>query len=220
MKYYASILPALLLLTSACGYTDSGDGSKTLQVDAEMSYRPSDNNLMRLNVTIEKSGTEVEDAVVKITDDESGDIYELTHNHHGEYFLSVEGYHRKLRLEIERGSDKLSAQLQGPGPHIITYPENESLVKRSDLGAFFTLVWRVDDGLAADQVFLRLKEHHKEFDLIDNDPGDYNIIRTIEMDDGEEEAQVKRTNITELAGGTTGSTFSIGYDARNEFVIE
>ncbi len=211
------------LLFAACGgYTDEGDGTKTLRVEANVVYRGGGANEISAVVDVTKSGDPVVGADVRLIDGDTDEVLELTGNAPGmgnesRYSGTLEGYHRRLALEVKSGDDELDAKLEGPGRHTILEPKNNDSLTKDDIGDELDVEWSVEDGIAADQVVLVL-DTGQDFETVDN--GHYDDIPGDEVPRGSRTLDIRRTNRVLLAGGTTGSIFELGYQASNDFVVE
>lgn len=215
----------LLVGSFACvgcgGFTDTGSGSGTLEVDARASYSlGGDRTDIRVDVRV-RSG-EADQARVFITDDESEEEVELLlANDAGigvaRFNGSFSGYRRRLELDVERDDDDLSARLEGPGRHVIEAPNNGSAVSLDDVGGSLEVAWVVEDGLEADTVTVSLEE--SDFDAtVNEDDGKLDINREF-LSVGEETVEVRRTNSIVLSGGLVGSKFDFSYEVDNSFII-
>lgn len=207
---------------AGCGdFTDEGDGTRTLDVDVIASYNlDDDTTALRADVEVPSgsaSGTEI-----LVVDDESGDelILELDDDQSqvGIFRGSFSGYRRRLELNVERGSDRLDAKLEGPGRHVIEAPTNGQDIELDDIpNRGLSIEWSVEDGLAADQVRIILDV--ADFDSTFNeDEGEADIPRaTLQI--GTESIRVRRSTTIDLAGGVPGSRFEIGYAVSGRFVL-
>ena len=220
-----SVLPLALAL-AACGYTDGGGGTRTLEVVAELEYETEDNR-MEIRIRVEKEGIPVDSAenggtaVVRVTDDETDEIYPIPQpSVGGEFFDEIESYHRRMKLLVESGSDRVEGQLEGPGKHRVVHPENDSVLQRADLDDEVNVEWDTEDGIAAQEVTIRINRSGFTHTIRDyEDPGHYAVPRD-RFQDGDDDVRVIRTNKVRLDGGVGESRLEIQYEARNRFVIE
>lgn len=212
----------LVLLCTACdGFTDTGDGTQTLDVIAVAMYSlGSDRTDLRVEVGVRDG--DANRAVVELTDDESDDQLRLEVSNSDEntavFRGSFAGYRRRLELDVRRDDDELSAKLEGPGRHQIESPTNGEAVVFSDLSDDgLNVEWTVDDGLEADRIRVELEDSDVDAVLLE-DEGEFDFARaTLEL--GDETIEVERINEIELSGGVPGSTFEIRYSIENNFVI-
>ena len=216
MKRLACAVGAFLLV--GCGYTSAGDGTGTLLVVARGSLVAGAGNRMQLQVDVSRDGADVEDAVVRLTDPEDDASVVLAYQNGGRYTGQLTGYHRRLALEVQSGSDALSARLEGPGPHVLTRPQAGERYTLGSLGGGLDVRWRVDDGLRADTVRVELDGAGYETEL-DLDEGKW-TVPVNRLQTGSEEVRVARSNSVVLAGGVSGSSFEITYEVRNAFDID
>ncbi len=214
MRRLATIGVAALLL-GGCGYTDSGDGSGTLSVTAEIiHYANNDVSQLRVQI-VDADGQDVDDAEVIFTDDGSDEAIELTVNPGNRYTANVDGYRRRLRLSVERGEDNLTGTVEGPAPHRITNPAN---ARTRAVTRDLTVEWATEDGVRADQVVIRLNLANFSTVLTD-DPGRYAIPQSyLEVGDGQ--LAVERRNSVVLNGGIGGSSLTLGTSVENDVIIE
>jgi hypothetical protein len=206
---------------AACGYTDAGGGSRTLEVIATMDYQVHDNETT-INIEVNKDGAPLEGANVVVKDDENGTTHEIAQQNAGAdtvYRQNLSGYIRRAELRVELDNDRLDAKLEGPGPHRITEPENGRTFKRSDIGDNLTVKWKTDDGIAADETTIRLGWGDRHSSTIKEDPGNYDIP-SASLADGNEEVRVIRRNRVNLDGGIGQSKLEISYEARNDIIIQ
>lgn len=202
-------------LLSACGYTDEGDGTQTLFVEARVRYHAG-NGRTSADIRVEKDGNHVGGANVTLTDGDTDDVLDLGEQGNRYTYDQTSGFHRRLALRIEAGDDRLSAQLEGPGVHIIDSPVNGAQLVRDDLGDELSVEWTVEDGIQADLV--RIVVGGEEYQPSD-DNGSFDRVRVADIDPGSQEVHLERSNSLSLTGGTARSTFEMIYDADNDFVM-
>ncbi len=216
-------LLALMCLGSGvtgCGYTDGGGGSRTLEVQARLEYRAHDNQT-DIRIDVRKDGAVLDDANITITDGDTDKRFEIEQNNPGgEYRDDIDGYHRRVELRIESNSDELNAQLEGPGIHFVTAPANDTVVKRDDIGDSLEVEWETKDGMAAEEVDVRIHSTGYTKHITNwEDPGSADIPSG-KIDEGDEETRVVRRNKVRLDGGTGSSSLEITYEARNSFLVQ
>ncbi len=210
------LLPLLGLVLGACGYTDTGSGTRTLQVEASSSFDVTDGNDSRVRVTVRQAdGTNVDDASVNVKDGDSGAVIAVpADGNGGRYSVDVPGYRRRLELAVARGSDRLDVKLEGPGPHTITSPVPGQVVSGNTLG----VSWATKDGVAADEVSLDIR-HTQAQRLLTTDTGSSNDLSLAGLSAGTYDLDVTRQNVVVPGGGVTGSTFTISYNVSTEFIV-
>jgi len=212
-KVSCLVLAALLL--GGCNYTDSGGGSGTLTVSAEVIHH-ANNDVCQLRVHItDTDGRAVDDAEVIFTDDANGETIELTVNPGHRYAANIDGYRRHLRLSVERGEDELHGAIEGPAPHRITKPVN---ARTRAVTRDLTVEWATEDGVRADQVVIRLNLANFSTVLTD-DPGSYEIPQSY-LEVGSGPLAVERRNSVVLNGGIGGSSLTLGTSVENDVIIE
>ena len=205
------------LSASACGYTDPGEGSRTLFVEAAAAYEVSD-NVQSVRVDVQKDLVPVTDAVVVVKDGETDESFSAQHIAAGRYRVGLSGYHRRLELVVEAGRDELRARPEGPGDHLITKPVANAVLRRRDVGDTLKIEWSTRDGLRADEVHLRL-DAIDFADTLYEDTGSFDEISTAILPAGDYEVRVARTNETDLHGGVSGSKFEMSFGVENGFVL-
>jgi len=212
----------------ACGYTDGGSGTNTLEVVATLVYetRHSDEG-MQADVSIRKNGLAVEGATVILTDGDKNDAVTVPQHDNGQntrYRTDsthlLLGYRRKLELRVESGSDRLEAKLEGPGPHLISKPTNDEQMSRGDLGDSFEVRWKTEDGIAADEVVITVTSQNTDDRVrtVSGDPGKYDMSSTT-LENFDNNIRVLRRNRLRLSGGTGASEMTLGYEASNRVVV-
>jgi hypothetical protein len=213
----------MVALAASCGFTDGGGGTRTLRVVAELTYTAHDNETA-LRIAVDKDGLVVDNAIVEIRDVDREVAYLITQGNPGEEYTRheqdhhIDGYHRRIELTVEHDSDRLEAQLEGPGKHTVVSPGNNEVVDFDDLGDDIAVEWDTTDGLTAQEVEIHLGDHSHTIAKWE-DPGHYSVpTRGLEV--GEESVRVGRRNHIKLDGGVSGSTFSLEYQAHNSFVLE
>ncbi|MBN1961803.1 MAG: hypothetical protein JW841_12735 [Deltaproteobacteria bacterium] len=202
----------------ACGYTDSGSGTRTLLVQARAQYAVSGGNQTNVTVSVaDRDGTEITDATVEITDGKNGQRYSIPHQNNGLYYINIENYRRRLRLHVRSGDNELSAKLEGPGPHVIDYPK-AGAIRRSRLGNKFKVEWSTEDGIRADEVEISLR-HGPEVNSKDDSGFNDDISMSQLTETGDYRLNLTRLNRINLGGGVDNSTFTISYSVNTEFAI-
>ncbi len=214
----------LLTALAACGFTDEGGGTRTLMVNARLTYEVDDNATL-VQIRVEKDGLVVPGAIVEIRDADAEKSYVVEQEvlPDGEYNRvdgenHIRGYLRRIELRVESDRDRVEAKLEGPGKHRVSAPENNAVLKLKDLGDNLEVAWSTDDGLSAQEVQIRVGDHTQTITDWD-DPGSYDVPATA-LEIGDEHARVLRRNRIRLAGGSAGSVLLLEYEARNSFVLE
>ncbi len=219
MKNFIGVMLAAGL--AACGtYTDGGDGSGTLTVEATARFAPGNDEGMRLRVNITKDGQDVDDATVVFEDGDSTDTFfaEAQGNGRYEFNTGSRGYRRKLELKISREGtdDELEGKLEGPGPFRIEQPANDDLVEISD-GDDLEIIWVTEDGIKADEVRVEVDEADYQ-DTDDDDDGQLEVPRA-RLRLGPDQIEIHRINRVKLEGGAGNSSFTISYEATNDIQV-
>jgi len=208
----ASIRTGLLAFASALascgGFTDGGDGSHTLAVDARASFEAG-NGSMDVRVSVDKSSAHVAGAIVTVRDDASNAVFTLDDTGNSYRANIAGGYRRRLQLDISSGSDKLTAKLEGPGPHFVSKPFEDQTIKLG--GDPLTVEWAVSDGIRAQGVAVSLDGSDYRGETT-HDDGSVDIPREL-LRAGDDTIHVERTNDVVLDGATPGSTFVMSYEA-------
>ncbi len=204
----------------ACGYTDPGSGSKTLQVEASAEYEVGDSDRMRVTVTVhDKDDAPVEWAIVELRDGKTGEIITAEYESEGVYRASMSAYRRRLELRVESSGDELTAKLEGPGPHRILDPKAGAM-NRASFGPNLRVKWATTDGIRADEVRLRVHGQRAVERVLTEDGGSYDGIAISELPSvGDYRLTVERVNVVELAGGIAGSVFTIHYNVNVDFSL-
>lgn len=210
---------ALCALLAACGYTDAGTGSRTLNVQGSASYHASDNET-HVAIALTKNMALLGGATVTMTDADSGEEFVIPEVQHPDenYRSHLDGHHRRLELSIVAGSDELTARIEGPGTFTVPTPEHNSIISLGQVGDTIDVTWRPADGMGADQVRIWLNRADFETTLTE-DEGRYEI-KTSFLEPGDETLRVERINEVTLEGGTAGSKLSSSYMVGNELVVQ
>lgn len=206
-------IAALLGLASACGYTDEGEGSGTLDAQITALYRFGD--ALEISATLrDGSGANVTGAAIKVIAEE-GPSVTLEDQGGGDYEGSLESYHRRIRLSIDAGSQgNLSAALEGPGPFTLAEPLNNDLLNYNN-GQEVDVRWITDDGLRADEVALDFGRQ----ELTSTEDKGKITVRLAQVGNGHTQVEVTRRNVVSLAGGISGSRLRLGYYVSNEVEV-
>lgn len=205
-----------LSATAACGgYTSSGDGSHTLDVEAVVSSESGNAN-MTARVSVSAKGAQVSGATVTLRDDETQAVFPL--NEDGNFYRATipGGYRKKLELKVERGDDNLSGKLEGPGIHFIATPFDGTRVELGDDP--LKINWAVSDGIRADDVAITLDGSDYRGET-DKDRGEVEVPREL-LRTGEDVIRIERSNSVDLTGGFGPSKFTISYQATSRVTFE
>lgn len=219
------LLVSIPSLLAACTYTDGGEGTKTLFVVASSRFDVGGANGAEMIVEVSKDGAAVSDVLVRLRDDDSDELFELPESAvAGRYSSTVPGYHRRLQLAVQSGSDALEAKLEGPGPHVIESPRAGG-VDRSGMGGELDVAWATEDGLRADEVVVSIRnvDAHDivEERTITDDTGSYDEIPMAVFPPNADNYRLTltRRNRVDLDGGTSGSTFVVSYGVETTFTL-
>jgi hypothetical protein len=212
------------LLFTACGYTDEGDGSGTLQVQADITYTVH-NNQMHAEIEVTKGGVPVTDATVTLDPDEGAEatipFNDGPGNNDDRYRANITSYKRRLQLRIDRGDDWVEVQLEGPGTHSIAEPEAGGIIDAGDLDGDIEVKWKTEDGVKCDEVKVEVRGNNEEvqYENTPDDTGSHDVEGTA-FDSGANTIQVTRRNSIRPKGAEGSSYFKIHYQVENSVVVE
>jgi hypothetical protein len=143
------------LATAACGYTDAGVGSKTLEVNASLQYTW-ETDSTRAEIWLTRAGTAVTDANVVLLDADSHQQRPVANAlAAGHYAVDLVGYPRRLQLSVRVGDEGLACQIEGPGRHLIAAPAPGTTI---GYGEALSVQWKSEDGVRADSVTVRVAD--------------------------------------------------------------
>lgn len=199
-----------LLALAACGdgYTDAGSGSESLRAVVDVVYDSSQQS-MYARAEITRDGAFVPGVTARLVDDGSSQQFELFAGD-GVYEARIDGaYRRKLELVVLRGTDEIKANLEGPGAHIISSPDDGETVPRAANAAKIT--WTTGDGVKADAVTITDERTVTDATRTVTVEDKGSTTFPFELPAGDDTLQVKRTNSVTLDGGISGSAFSLSY---------
>jgi hypothetical protein len=214
------------ILFSGCSFTDEGDGSGTLSVQATVTYSLEDNE-SHFDVQVrDRSAAFVTDATVELTED-GGSTFQIPvqNQNQGRYERRETGYFRNLSLRVERngGADWLEASLEGPGPHSIVTPANGTRLSYDDAREELDVEWATTDGVMASEVILEIWTPPPNPQVLHQekpeDTGEFTIENGSPQQGGNV-IRVSRGTDVKLAGATGVSFYKIFYDVRNDVVLE
>lgn len=231
-KSIFSISPALsslalsAVLALGCGSSSfsssPGTGTQSLRVDASISASEKIQNAQTadqfstdISVQVSKAGSPVTNAVVVIGSP-SGPLTLVTGGPAGTYRGNLPSYQRSYTLEVTAGADNiLGVQLDGPEFHVITAPTSTTNQRAGEL---LTAVW--SPGGAAEATV----ETEKFPETATQDSGSFQIPGTFLTGEAgklkEDRVRIRRTNRTNLAGGTAGSSLSVRIRNEVKFLID
>ena len=209
-----------VLAATACGYTESGTGSRTLQVNGTVAYSlASAKDASFLSVSVAKEGVPVTTALVIAIDGDTDERFTVPAVD-AKYAGTWPGYHRRIAWRIVAGDDNVASQLEGPGRHTVSAPTHASVHK---LGEPLHVAWGTADGVRGEQVTVRLTPSAY------TSPGGYEA--TLASDDGSVRINapnlepglatisVTRRTAVAPAGAVPPSTLSYTYEVLNEFLV-
>jgi hypothetical protein len=204
-----SVAVGMALVGAACGgvSTDPGDGTRTLEVRADVDLRGS---YADFEVRVRRDGSDVTSARVLIASD-LGDT-ELRYGGDGDYEGRQTGHARWYEIEVEAGDDWLNGTVVAPEPARILDPNpNEPWRPReADDG----VVWVTWSGELADRV--RVETY--EFEWEGEDTGELGIPATA-FEDIEDEIEIRRRNETPLIGGVSSSRLRVTVETETSIAI-
>lgn len=182
-------LASLFFAMFACGYNDTGEGTRTLNVQANVQY---DWQIDTTHAEFYISHPEhvVEDAnVILIRADTQTKYTAQATRVPGKYTVDIPGYAQRLDLAIATEQDALSCKLEGPGAHVVVSPApGTTLAANDDLA----VRWSTDDGIQADVVTLSLPDSNWQQQL-DKDTGRA-IIPSKVLTAGAHVVKIRRSN--------------------------
>ena len=210
------MLSAAMSAIAACGgFTNGGGGTKTLEVEARVSFAAGNAN-MNARVSVVQNGAQVKSAVVTLRDEETEAVFTLEPD--GNFYrANIAGaYRRKLELKVERGEDNLDAKLEGPGEHFVSNPFDGTTIELGEDA--LTVNWTVSDGIRADEVAITLDGSDYRGET-NRDRGEVEVPREL-LRVGDDVIHIERSNSVELDGGTGGSRFTMSYEASASVTFE
>jgi hypothetical protein len=208
----ASLLVAFGLLEAACSpKTDPGSGSGTLTVQIEIDGAQSGT---AIDAQIMLGKNPVAGASVVFTEVDTHATATLEMIAPGSYKGTMPSGSRTLKVKIASGDDYLEAQLEGPGPHVITRPPSGALVQR---GGFMNLLVQWSASSRADRV--EIDPEGIDPILIEGDPFQAEVPLSGLMDVEQSISVIRETSV-DLAGGTSGSRMRSRYKVDNRFTLE
>lgn len=210
-----ALLPVLMSVAGACGYSDPGEGTGSLEVIGRAVYREASE---QTHVTVEvrdPNRVPIADAAVTVANGDTGETQLLTPATAGMYVGTLPHYPRRLSLAITTPrQDSLTAQLEGPGPHRILEPSPEAQPLPQDL----PITWATDDGLRADYVVVEITPGGFT-SVLTVDSGTYVVPRTF-LRVGSGSLRLRRENALPLEGGLNASSLTVGYELEQPLALE
>jgi hypothetical protein len=199
----------LLLASAACGgvSTDPGDGSRTLEVRADVDLR---STYADFEVRVRRGGENVSDARVRIFSDLG--TSELVYDGGGDYEGRQTGHARWYEVDVEVGDDWLHGTVLAPEPARIVDPDPREpwRPREADDG----VVWISWSGKLAD----RVRVETDEFSWEGEDLGELGIPATA-FQDIEDEVEIRRRNETPLIGGVSSSRMRVTAETETSIAI-
>lgn len=206
---------AMSALAACGGFTDAGDGSHTLEVDARVSFQAGDGN-MTARVSVTQKGAQVQGATVTLRDDDTEAVFPLE-NDGNFYRATIAGpYRKKLELKVTSGDDNVSAKLEGPGVHFIVDPFDGTRVKLGDDP--LKVNWSVADGIRADDVAVTIDGSDYRGET-NKDKGEVEVPREL-LRVGDAIVRIERSNSVDLKGALGASAFVLSYQALSHVTFE
>jgi hypothetical protein len=155
----------LAFVAAACGYTDAGVGTRTLEIRAALHYDWR-TDATTADVWLTRSGYTVDDANVVLVDADSRLLRPaVTAVAAGHYAVTITGYPRRLQLSVRAGDDALTCQIEGPGRHVIATPAPGTVVT---YGEPLPVRWVTEDGVRADSVTVSLEQTAWSVRIVDD----------------------------------------------------
>ncbi|HET6343590.1 MAG TPA: hypothetical protein VFH51_01610 [Myxococcota bacterium] len=219
MKMTLRALAVTLLAASlgaACGYTDPGDGSHTLEVQATLAYGIAKDST-KMKVDVKAGNAAAANATVTLTDADTNATFILpAKGSSGSYQLEQTGYHRRLQLKVESGNDTLTCQIEAPGRHTLKAPSQGAVV---NIGQGLEVAWSTEDGVRSDKVSVKLKSSPQGPWSTGTDSGSYGLPANV-LVAGPEVVTVTRTNQVIPAGGAGTSFVTASYEVEGAFTVQ
>lgn len=184
-----SFASALFFWMAACGYNDTGEGTRTLNVQANVQY---DWQVDAMHADFYLSHPEhvVDHANVILVRADTQTRYQAYPTQApGKYSVDIPGYAQRLDLSIQTEQDALTCRLEGPGAHVVLSPAPGTTVSADD---DLAVRWATDDGIRADVVMLSLPEINWQQQL-DKDTGRAVVPRQV-LSEGQHVVKIRRSN--------------------------
>lgn len=217
MNYKTALLVSSLLggAAASCGYSNPGDGSHSLEVHATLTYRVADTDQTAVRITVTKNGVAVPSANVVVTDADNNKTYTISDKADAStYQQDIAGFHRRVAIKVESGTDNITCQIEGPGRHVVSAPLQGPLKRANDLG----VEWTTRDGVRADEVTVAL-DLAESTQTVTDDRGTFTVASPV-LKTGLEKLHVTRRNKLVPAGGVGSSSVEMNYEVAVEFQIE
>ena len=158
---------------------------------------------------ITKAGEPPAPFALSLTDTDSGQRFEV-----GERQATLSGYHRHLDILLETPSGQLRCRLEGPGRHTLQAPLQGQVVRA---GQDLPIRWQTGDGLAADEVEVKLELAGYSVALR-RDRGQHVVPGNL-LRQGNETVRVLRRNRVAPRGGGGGSQVRMEYQVAVSFAV-
>ena len=210
-------LIASLVVIAACGGTDPGDGTHTLEVNGTVNAEVNGTNgtlpqdfTTDFNIEISLNGNDVTTGTVTIKSDDV--ITTLTYdanNGNARWRGSAPGYTETYRLDIVAGADEVrNVVVDGPDIHTFKTP-----LPGASLDSTLTIGVEWDRGDEADSASIRVGDLDRVTIV---DTGNYemgpNMLRAERDQPRENRVEIRRTNRVIPAGAIAGSEFSVSVE--------
>lgn len=209
-----SITWILGLSLIACGYTDAGTGTQTLEVNAALHYAWQTDST-EADLWLTRAGEAVPNATVHLTNADTklqqGVEPDVAPGH---YKVALEGYARRLQLAIKADTDTLVCQIEGPGRHTVAEPAPGTVV---GYGEALPVRWATEDGVRADSVTVTL-EGVTWSQKLTNDQGHSQIPARV-LVPGMQTLTVERRSHVVPEGGSGHSHVDMAYAVSTPFQV-
>lgn len=212
---YVRILALSIPLCAACNDDDvagpvdgdSGGGSGALLVRADIE---SDDGGADFEVTVERSGQDVDDAAVVIGTDGADVI--LERDGEGHYRGEDGDWSATYSIEVTAGDDWLDGWLDAPDlPYLVDPDPAEAFDPHQAEDGVVVVTWEGDLAMS-----VRVKT--KDFEWSGADEGGVEIPAAM-FEEEDQEIEISRENQIDLDGGAPGSVLSVESDARTRLVV-
>jgi hypothetical protein len=199
----------MLAACSSDNGTDPGSGTGTLLVEGHVSY-DSETGSADVSVRVQRAGTPVTDAVVKLQSDKGNATLTLDQN--GQYHGLQPGWASYYAINVSSGSDRLDGSIEAPDQVVVTSPDPTMAIDpHTAPNGVVTLKW---SGSPAMQIHVKTKD----FEFQGADAGHIDVPAS-NFQDTSQELEITRQNSTPLAGGAPGSTLSASYRLKTTMIV-
>jgi hypothetical protein len=206
-------------MLAACGFTNPGSGTGTLEVNAIVHYNAGQQGSLapvtNVQISVQKNGLPVSSPpTVTLQDADSSQTYTVDVANGNKLTQQIPGYHRRWILAVTSGSDNLTCKLESPGPFTLSNPLQGALISQS---GGLNVSWQTQDGVMADKVEVSLSTIQQT--NTPSDTGSYEFPAS-QLQLGDQTVTVLRINQVVPAGATGSSVFQSEYEVDVAFTVE